>query len=251
MRCWLSIDCRNAVVADLHKLSFVDQLGAAVLVRCRSRISRSSFQLTGPMTIARRHAAPFLVLHELLDGLAIENVSISSAISIGCYNSPCTTSSAIATTTRLRPNSSSDRSCTGPSGCCSGHADCQWQGGRSDLEDRAVDRESYTLQRLRQFIEQKEPVAVRGLIRRAAQAWACASPTNSEAFPKSSSAAKVQRFYAGEASFVYPNRYIIGWITVRNYHKQWFDRPDERKRASWTTMFTGWLEAVLPVCSSS
>jgi hypothetical protein len=36
-----------------------------------------------------------------------------------------------------------------------------------------------------------------------------------------------------------------------NYHKQWFDWPDERKRASWTTMFTGWLEAVLPVCSTA
>ena len=37
---------------------------------------------------------------------------------------------------------------------------------------------------------------------------------------------------------------------AENYHKQWFDWPDERKRASWTTMFTGWLEAVVPACSS-
>ena len=33
-----------------------------------------------------------------------------------------------------------------------------------------------------------------------------------------------------------------------NYHKQWYDWPDERKRASWTTMFTGLLEATMPVC---
>ena len=35
-----------------------------------------------------------------------------------------------------------------------------------------------------------------------------------------------------------------------NYHKQWFDWPKERKRASWTTLFTGLLEATMPVCTT-
>ncbi len=33
-----------------------------------------------------------------------------------------------------------------------------------------------------------------------------------------------------------------------NYHKQWFDWPDERKRGSWTTLYTGLMEATMPVC---
>jgi hypothetical protein len=35
-----------------------------------------------------------------------------------------------------------------------------------------------------------------------------------------------------------------------NYHKQNWTWPDERKRAAWTTMFTGMLEAILPVCQT-
>ena len=35
-----------------------------------------------------------------------------------------------------------------------------------------------------------------------------------------------------------------------NYHKENWTWPDERKRAAWTTMFTGMLEAILPVCQT-
>ena len=35
-----------------------------------------------------------------------------------------------------------------------------------------------------------------------------------------------------------------------NYHKQWFDWPKKRKRAAWTTLFTGLLEATMPVCTT-
>ena len=33
-----------------------------------------------------------------------------------------------------------------------------------------------------------------------------------------------------------------------NYHKAWFDWPEARKRAAWTTLFTGLLEAAMPLC---
>ena len=33
-----------------------------------------------------------------------------------------------------------------------------------------------------------------------------------------------------------------------NYHKQWVDWSDERKRGSWSTLFTGLMEATIPVC---
>ena len=128
------------------------------------------------------------------------------------------------------------------------YADCQWHGGRSDLEI-APSIEGDTLARLRQFIEQKEPVAVRGLIRR--DAIAQAGLVRSDEFRALSEIfvwlAKVLRW----GSFVrVPEPLYYRLNHADNYHKQWFDWPDERKRASWTTMFTGWLEAVVPACSS-
>ena len=45
------------------------------------------------------------------------------------------------------------------------YADCQWHGGRDDLET-APSIEGDVLARMRQHIEQKQPVAVRGLMRR-------------------------------------------------------------------------------------
>jgi hypothetical protein len=35
---------------------------------------------------------------------------------------------------------------------------------------------------------------------------------------------------------------------AHNYHKEWQHWPEDRKRAAWTTMFTGLLEAVIPLC---
>lgn len=129
------------------------------------------------------------------------------------------------------------------------YADCQWQGGRSDLEI-APSIEGDTLHRLRQFIEQKEPVAVRGLIRRAAVAQA--GLVRGDEFRALSEVfvwlAKVLRW----GSFVrVPEPLYYRLDHEGNYHKQWFEWSDDRKRASWTTMFTGLLEAVLPACSST
>lgn len=129
------------------------------------------------------------------------------------------------------------------------YADCQWQGGRSDLEF-APSIEGDVLQRMRQFMEAKEPVAVRGLIRR--EAVAQAGLVRSDEFRALSEVfvwlAKVLRW----GSFIrVPEPLYFRLDHEENYHKSWFDWTEERKRASWTTMFTGWLEAVLPVCSTT
>ncbi|MGN6466871.1 MAG: glycosyltransferase family 2 protein [Rhizobiaceae bacterium] len=129
------------------------------------------------------------------------------------------------------------------------YADCQWVGGRGDL-DIAPSIEGDTLQRLRQFIEQKQPVAVRGLFRQAAIEQA--------------GLVRADEFRALSEIFVWLAKVLRWGAFIRvpeplyyrldhegNYHKQWFDWTDERKRASWTTMFTGWLEAVLPACSTT
>jgi glycosyltransferase involved in cell wall biosynthesis len=128
------------------------------------------------------------------------------------------------------------------------YADCQWHGGRSDLEI-APSIEGETLARLRQFIEQKEPVAVRGLIRR--DAIAQAGLVRSDEFRSLSEIfvwlAKVLRW----GSFVrVPEPLYYKLDHEENLYKQWLDWPEARKRGSWITMFTGWLEAVVPACSS-
>jgi glycosyltransferase involved in cell wall biosynthesis len=128
------------------------------------------------------------------------------------------------------------------------YTDCQWIGGRSDIEF-APSIEGNTLDRLRQHIEQKFPVAVRGLIRR--KAVQQAGLIRADEFRSLSEVfvwlAKVLRW----GSFIrVPEPLYYRLDHAGNYHKQWFDWPPERKRASWTTLFTGLLEATMPVCKT-
>jgi hypothetical protein len=36
-----------------------------------------------------------------------------------------------------------------------------------------------------------------------------------------------------------------------NFHKSWLDWPFEKKVSAWTTLFTGLLEAAIPLCSNA
>lgn len=126
------------------------------------------------------------------------------------------------------------------------YADCQWQGGRSDLET-APSIEGDVLSRMRQHIEQKQPVAVRGLMRR--EAVEQAGLVRSDEFRGLSEVfvwlAKVLR----TGPFVrVPEPLYYRLDHGGNYHKQWHDWTDERKRGSWSTLFTGLMEATMPVC---
>ena len=128
------------------------------------------------------------------------------------------------------------------------YADCQWRGGRNDIEI-APSIEGETLDRLRQYIEQKYPVAVRGLIRR--EAAQQAGPIRADEFRGLSEIfvwlTKVLRW----GSFVrVPEPLYYRLDHEANYYKQWFDWPEGRKRASWATLFTGLLEATMPVCTT-
>lgn len=128
------------------------------------------------------------------------------------------------------------------------YTDCQWMGGRSDVEI-APSIEGDTLYRLRQHIVQKYPVAVRGLIRR--EAIQQAGPIRADEFRGLSEVfvwlAKVLRW----GSFIrVPQALYYRLDHTGNFHKEYFDWPAERKRASWTTLFTGLLEATMPVCTT-
>jgi glycosyltransferase involved in cell wall biosynthesis len=129
------------------------------------------------------------------------------------------------------------------------YADCQWFGGRNDIEIAPPIEGADVLRRMRQFIEQKEPAPVRGLFRSAAVLQA--GPVRADEFRALSEVfvwlAKVLRWgpFLRWDEPLYLRRDHAG-----NYHKTYFDWPDAKRRGSWTTLFTGLLEAVMPVCST-
>jgi glycosyltransferase involved in cell wall biosynthesis len=128
------------------------------------------------------------------------------------------------------------------------YADCQWQGGRTDLET-APSIEGPALYRMERYIEELQPVPIRGLIRR--EAIAQAGLIRSDEFRGLCEVfvwlAKVLRW----GHFLRLARPLyLRLDRPDNYHKQWHDWPEEKKRAAWTTMFTGLREAALPVCTT-
>ncbi len=128
------------------------------------------------------------------------------------------------------------------------YCDCQWTGGRNDIE-AAPSIEGGPLQRLRQHLEMLQPVAVRGLIRK--DAIAQAGLIRSDEFRGLCEVfvwlAKVLRW--GSFKRV-PEALYFRLDHPDNYHKDFVTWPKERRRAAWTTMFTGMLEAIMPICKT-
>ncbi len=129
------------------------------------------------------------------------------------------------------------------------YCDCQWEGGRSDVEV-APSIEGDPLERMLQYIEKLPPTPVRGLIR--TEAVRQAGLVRSDEFRALSEItvwlAKLTRW--GSFKRV-PETLYFRLDHSGNYHKQWYSWPEERKRAAWATMFTGLLEAAMPLCRTS
>ena len=128
------------------------------------------------------------------------------------------------------------------------YTDCKWAGARTDIEV-APSIEGNTLDRLRQHIEQKHPVACRGLIRRTAVEQA--GYVRADEFRAMSEIfvwlAKVLRW----GSFIrVPQPLYYRVDHGENLHRHLLAWPQERRRASWTTLFTGLLEAAMPACTT-
>jgi glycosyltransferase involved in cell wall biosynthesis len=126
------------------------------------------------------------------------------------------------------------------------YTDCQWIGGRNDLE-ASPSIEGDALSRMGQFIEQLQPPAIRGLIRREAIEQAGLMRGNEFRGLCESSVwlAKVLRW----GSFIrVPEPLYYRLDHTGNYYKDHLHWPEERRRAAWTTMFTGMLEATMPIC---
>lgn len=128
------------------------------------------------------------------------------------------------------------------------YCDCQWMGGRNDVESEPS-FEGDAMARMLQYIERIAPTPVRGLIRSAAVRQA--GPVRPDEFRSLCEImvwlAKVVRW--GNFRRV-PQSLYYRLDHAHNFHKEWFGWPEERKRAAWTTMFTGLLEAAMPLCRS-
>lgn len=128
------------------------------------------------------------------------------------------------------------------------YCDCQWTGGRHDVE-AAPSIEGGPLPRLFQYLDMLQPVAVRGLLRRSAitQAGLIRSDEFRGLCEVFVWLAKILRW--GSFKRV-PEVLYFRLDHAENYHKDFRSWPEERRRAAWTTMFTGMLEAIMPVCTT-
>lgn len=126
------------------------------------------------------------------------------------------------------------------------YCDCLLNGEQTNLIT-APSINGEPLDRLLEYLEQLTPVAVRGLIRR--DAIRQAGPVRSDEFRGLCEVfvwlAKVLRW--GSFKRV-PAPLYFKFEDDNNYSKNYKTWSAERRRAAWTTMFTGMLEAILPVC---
>ena len=126
------------------------------------------------------------------------------------------------------------------------YCDCQYTGGRNDIEI-APSIEGESLDRMLQYIERIPAAPVRGLIRRPAI--------------RQAGLVRSDEFRAPLEVFVWLAK-LLRWGNFRrvaeplyyrldhphSFTSEYFSWPEDRKRAVWTTMFTGLLEAAMPLC---
>jgi glycosyltransferase involved in cell wall biosynthesis len=129
------------------------------------------------------------------------------------------------------------------------YCDCQWFGGRHDVES-APSIEGEPLARMLRYVEDIPATPVRGLIR--GKAIRQAGLIRHDEFRGLCEIivwlAKVLR--CGNFRRV-PQPLYYRLDHADNFSKSWNDWPYARKRAAWTTMFTGLLEAAMPLCRTA
>ncbi len=129
------------------------------------------------------------------------------------------------------------------------YADCQFFGENAHLE-ATPSYDGDQLDRMREFIDRITPTPCRGLVRKEALLQA--------------GLVRVDEFRSNHQVFVWllkvlrwgsflrhPEPIYLRRIHAANYHKQNRDWDDARKLGDWSTVFTGFLEAVQPVCRSN
>ena len=128
------------------------------------------------------------------------------------------------------------------------YCDCQYSGGRNDIEI-APSIEGEPLDRMVQYIERgiSSAAPVRGLIRRAAirQAGLVRSDEFRAPLEVFVWLAKLLR-WGNFRRVAKPLYYRLDH--PRSFTSEYYNLSEDRKRAVWTTLFTGLLEAAMPLC---
>src|SRR5262245_1102324 len=126
------------------------------------------------------------------------------------------------------------------------YCDCQWTGGNNGVEI-AHSIEGKPLDRMLQYIERRPPTPLRGLIRRGAieQAGLVRSDEFRAPLQEFGWLAKLVR-WGNFRRVAKPLYYKLDH--PRSFTNDWNRCPEDRKRAVMTTMFTGLLEASMPLC---
>ena len=126
------------------------------------------------------------------------------------------------------------------------YCDCQYHGISKAIEI-APSIEGEPLDRMLQYLERIQATPVRGLIRSAAikQAGLVRSDEFRAPHQIYGWLAKVLRW----GSFKRVSKPLYYRLDhPRSFTNEFFDGSDNRKRAAWATIFTGLLEAVMPLC---
>jgi glycosyltransferase involved in cell wall biosynthesis len=136
------------------------------------------------------------------------------------------------------------------------YCDCQYIGARNDIET-AAPIEGEPLDRMLQYIERLPATPVRGLIRRDAirQAGLVRSDEYRAALELFVWLAKLVR-WGDFRRIAKPLYYRLAHAdSYTNKHgftgKAYQGWPEDRKRAAWATLFTGLLEAAIPLCRTA
>lgn len=128
------------------------------------------------------------------------------------------------------------------------YCDCQWVGGRSDIEI-APSFDGPPLARFLDYLEMLPPLPCRGIFRR--EALRQAGPIRHDEFRSFSEIfvwlAKVLRW--GPFRRV-PKPLYLRLDHKDNLNKDWSTWPEEKRRGVWARMFTGMLEAGMPLCTT-
>ena len=126
------------------------------------------------------------------------------------------------------------------------YCDFQWMSGHNEIEI-TPSYEGEPLDRMLQYIERPQAMPLRGLIRRSAIEQAGLVRTDEFRAAKNEFGwlAKLVRW--GNFRRV-PKTLYYRLDRPRSFTNDWYRSPDDRKRAAMTTLFTGLLEATMPLC---
>jgi hypothetical protein len=128
------------------------------------------------------------------------------------------------------------------------YCDCQYYGISKGIEI-ATSIEGEPLDRMLRYVERVQGTSVRGLIRSAAIRQAGLVRSDEFRAPHQIYGWLAKILRSGNFKRV-PKPHYYRLDHAHSFTNEFFDSSDARKRAAWSTIFTGLLEAAMPLCST-